>query len=441
MANVLVFGAGRSAGSLLLELSAYCRKHGHVLVVCDAHIPSWLEENGIQHQIFLLDHESSRKKWIEWSDIVLSLMPPALHLSIIHDCIQFRKHFINASYLSPEIEALRPQIEATGKLFLTECGLDPGIDHMSALAVTKSIKEKQGVIQSFTSFTGGLIAPESDTNPWHYKISWNPRNVVLAGQGTARFKQEGSPRLLPYHQLFSRTFSMEVPGLGTMEGYPNRDSVSYMPLYGMEEVSTFIRGTLRYPGYCAGWNALLQLGLTDDQVLIPEGIKTWSELLHALLPHIPGATVSQRLSAFLSKHCSSDPTLLEQLHWLDLTSDRPLPPGSITPAMALQALLEDKWKLSSQDRDLIAMQHEWIVQFSDGRKKIKSTLLVKGKNQHQTAMAQTVGLPMFIAARLLAEGQLSLTGLHRPLHSLLFEPILKALESYGIHFSESEEEV
>jgi saccharopine dehydrogenase-like NADP-dependent oxidoreductase len=431
--HIVVFGSGRSAGSLILGLLDYCRKAQHSLRVCDVKCPDWLQTLALDFKSLELSNEQARQGEVEKADIVLSLMPPALHLLLIQDCILFKKHFINASYLSPEIEALRSDIESTGKLFLVECGLDPGIDHMSAMKKTDELRAEGYQIKSFLSFTGGLVAPESDTNPWHYKISWNPRNVVLAGQGTARFRQDGSDRLVPYQHVFKRLFSFDIEGLGKMDGYANRDSLSYTPLYGMENAETFIRGTLRYPDYCQSWNLLVQLGLTDDAIEIPAGIKTWDQLLESYLPPSKGS-LSERLASYLQ----TDPTSIEfkNLTWLGVMDSLPISSSSITPAQALQALIEEKWKLNPSDLDMIVMQHEWLVTKGKEEKKVVSSLVLKGKPGIETAMAQTVGLPMAIAAMLLVEGKLTSTGLHRPITKEFYEPILGALKQLGIEFKE-----
>jgi saccharopine dehydrogenase-like NADP-dependent oxidoreductase len=431
MKTIVLFGAGRSAGSLILFLDEYCAAQQHRFILCDVQKPQWIQDlTATQFEIIQLENDMQRQSFIKSADVVLSLLPPALHTVIIKDCIQFKKHFINASYISPEAEELKNKIAATGKLFLLECGLDPGIDHMSAMEMTSKLREDGYTINSFLSFTGGLVAPESDTNPWHYKISWNPRNVVLAGLGTARFRQEGSDRLVPYTQLFKRLFSFEVKGLGPMDGYANRDSLSYQELYGMQQIDTFIRGTLRYPDYCQGWHLLVQLGLTDDAVALPS-VKTWKELLDVFLP--PSSDpFEKRISDYLNLPIESKE--LKNLLWLGIATDKALPPHVKTPAQALQCLIEEKWKLETNDLDLIAMQHEWVVTKNGNEKKVISSLVLKGRNNIETAMAQTVGLPMGIAAALLLEEKLTATGLHRPLLPEIYEPILQRLEMYGIVF-------
>lgn len=431
MKTIVLFGGGRSAGSLILFLDEYCAVQQHRFILCDVQKPQWVQSlAATQFETIQLENDAQRQSFIQSADVVLSLLPPALHTIIVKDCIRFKKHFINASYISPEIEELKNEIASTGKLFLLECGLDPGIDHMSAMEMTSRLRNEGYNINSFLSFTGGLVAPESDTNPWHYKISWNPRNVVLAGQGTARFRQEGSYRLVPYTQLFKRLFSFEVKGLGLMDGYANRDSLSYQELYGMQQIDTFIRGTLRYPDYCQGWNLLVQLGLTDDVVALPS-VKTWKELLDVFLP--PSSdTFEKRISDYLNVSIESKE--FKNLLWLGIATEKALPTQAKTPAQVLQSLIEEKWKLETNDLDLIAMQHEWIVCKNDEEKKVISSLVLKGKNNIETAMAQTVGLPMGIAAALLLENKLNATGLHRPLTPEIYEPILRRLEAHGIVF-------
>jgi len=350
------------------------------------------------------------------------------------------KHGTNmatASY-SAALLPLNEQAKKAGVTILMECGLDPGIDHMSAMEVIDSIKRDGGQLKSFRSYTGGLVAPESDDNPWGYKFSWNPRNVVVAGQGVCQYLQNGEYKYVPYHQLFRRIEDIDVPDFGAFEGYPNRDSLSYGSVYGIEDCPTVLRGTLRKPGYCSAWNVFVQLGMTDDtyQITNPDSL-THRAFLNSFLPYRPHDSVELKLAHYLGLGVNSPE--MKKIKWLGLFDEQKIPLKSATPAQVMQHILEKKWALKEGDKDMIVMYHHFVYATKKGElKETKSSLVVKGDGTDTgTAMAKTVGLPLAIATRMLAAEQLKgKVGIHVPTHADLYEPILRELEKdHGVKFT------
>ena len=420
MKKILLFGAGKSATSLIQYLIGVAAERDWRLVVAENNLP--LAESKIggvpcaRAVAINVAEEEQRDALVEQADIVISLLPPALHYQVALSCLKARRNLLTASYVDESIRALAPAVRENGLLFLCEMGLDPGIDHMSALHLIGEIKAAGNHrIRSFHSHTGGLVAPESDDNPWHYKISWNPRNVVLAGAAGAKFKADGQVVTRPYADLWEGGGSIAVPGIGPLAWYPNRDSLPYIDLYGLQEADSFIRTTLRHPDFCRAWGPIVRVGLTDDQRLIGSDVRTFADWSAPLLPLITADT--RPLFEFLG-----------------LLESESLPASATTSADILQYLLENRLAMRPQDKDMIVMQHE-IGFMRDGKRWMeKSTLVVKGQDHLHTAMAKTVGLPLGIAARLVLEGRIDLTGLHIPIVPELYLPVLKELEEQGIRF-------
>lgn len=417
MKKILLFGAGKSATSLIRYLIGIAAGRGWQLVVAENNVS--LAESKIGSAPcaraiqLMVEHEAERDALVGDADLVISLLPPALHYLVALSCLRAGKSLLTASYVDESIRALEPAIRDKGLLFLCEMGLDPGIDHMSALQMIGRIKASGGRIFSFHSHTGGLVAPESDDNPWHYKISWNPRNVVLAGSAGARYKENGQVVTRTYSDLFGSTGRISLPETGPLAWYPNRDSLPYIDLYELQGTDTFIRTTLRYPVFCRAWNAIVQAGLTDDRLLAGGlTIAAWSA------PLLPFVNDDNR-------------PLLEFLGFFE---PAPIPPQAQTSADILQFLLETRLAMRSDDKDMIVMQHE--IGFIRGEEKLveKSTLIVKGEDSLHTAMARTVGLPLGIAAKLILEGKIRLSGLHIPILPEIYDPVLAELEKEGIYF-------
>jgi saccharopine dehydrogenase (NADP+, L-glutamate forming) len=369
------------------------------------------------------------------------MLPAHLHPLIAHDCIKYRKNMLNASYVSKEMKLLHEKARERGIILLNECGLDPGLDHMTAMKSINEIRKKGGKLIAFKSYTGGLIAPESDDNPWHYKFTWNPRNVVLAGQGSAaKFIMRDLYKYIPYHKLFSRYELIDIDGLGTFEGYPNRDSLSYRDVYGLENIPTMLRGTLRNQGFCSSWDTFVQLGMTDDSYSIQNSESmTNREFTNSFLRYNIKDTVEDKLCDYLKIDKNSEN--FNRLEWLGLFSDSPLNIKNASPASILQMILEKKWSLKKGDKDMIVMQH--LIEYEmDGKIfEVKSSVVSKGDDEIQTAMSKTVGWPLAIAARMILEGVIFDKGVVVPTKEAIYLPVLKELEKMGIMFIVEESQI
>jgi saccharopine dehydrogenase-like NADP-dependent oxidoreductase len=421
MKRILVLGAGKSATCLIDYLTRVCTENHWVLTIGDADAEALrkkLQKSASVHPVRVnVENPDERKSLIENADLVISLLPPALHILIAGDCVENSKNLLTASYVDDEIRKLSPRIREKKLFFLCEMGLDPGIDHMSAMQIIHRIQGAGGNISVFRSHTGGLVAPESDDNPWHYKISWNPANVVKAGSAGAIFKEAGQIKKISYPDLFEKTGLVEIKPLGKFAWYPNRDSLAYIPVYGLESAHSFIRTTLRHPDFCAGWKNLVKAGLTDDETPVPSGIKTLIEWSRPILPFVN----------------ASNKYLYDQL---GLFENEPLPAGITRSAKILQYLLEKNWKMKDTDKDMILMLHEFEYELNNKKKFLQSSLIVKGENALRTAMAKTVGLPLGIAAKLVLENKIQLQGLHIPITQEIYEPVLNELALEGIRFRE-----
>jgi saccharopine dehydrogenase-like NADP-dependent oxidoreductase len=434
--KILILGIGRSTYFLLEYLNHLAGEqkiHAIAIDVQQELIEKRKAEfsriNFIQSQIdkHLID------TYVANADLVISMLPPAFHTTVAELCLQKGKHFFTASYVSAEIKAMHAEVEKKGLLFMMECGLDPGIDHMSALALIHSLKGQGAEITSFESFTGGLVHPDFLNPPWNYKVSWNPRNVVLAGQGTpAQYKEAGEIKYLPYQQLFTQPSAWQISAADVYEGYPNRDSLSYQSLYVLERTKTFIRGTLRYPGYCRGWNYLVQLGMTDDsKVLHEDSARTGRSFLANFLPVSEGD-----IEQSIQKTFGVD--ALPYFRALGLFDHEPISPAAATAAQILQSIIEKKWKLQQDDKDRIVMIHRLRYLLNGKEHIIQSSLLVDGDDAERTAMAKTVGLPLAIAVDLFLQGSIHSRGVQIPLTPEFYKPILKKLKTFGIVFNESD---
>jgi saccharopine dehydrogenase (NADP+, L-glutamate forming) len=438
MPTILLFGAGKSATSLIDYLADSCGDGSRKLLVAD--LDSALAAAKLKGRLHTealpvdLEQEDSRQQLIRQADVVISMLPAGLHPILAADCLKLGVHFFTASYESEALRAMRMEIEAKGLLFLNECGLDPGIDHLSALKIIHEAQSRGEIIRSFKSYCGGLLAPESEDNPWKYKFTWNPRNVVLAGQGMSKFLEHGEVKLVPYQQLFKRVETIHFPDLGDFDGYPNRDSLNYQSIYGLEEVDTLLRGTLRRAGFCKAWDVFVQLGMTDDtaSLQLPPG-STYRQFFNTFLPWSEQLSVEEKLAELIP---DLDFPTFEKLQWLGFFESKKLPKTEGSPAQLLQAILEEHWALQPADRDLIVMQHQFEIQTQTGIKKVISSLVDVGQDAVYTAMAKTVGLPLAIAVDLFLKGEISLRGLQLPVVPELYLPILEALEKEGIRFEE-----
>lgn len=382
---------------------------------------------------------AERADEITAADLVISMLPARFHPEIAEDCLNYNTHLITPSYVSPEMEAFHQEALDRGLIFLNEVGVDPGIDHMSAKKVLDFIAQEGGIPHIFESFTGGLIAPESDDNPWNYKFTWNPRNVVIAGQGgAAKFVQEGRYKYIPYNRLFRRTERIDIEGLGRFEGYANRDSLRYRSVYGLDAIPTIYRGTLRKKGFCRAWDCFVQLGATDDSYVM-DSSETMShrDFINSFLPYNVYDSVELKLRHYLK--IDLDDALWDKLLWLDVFSnEKKIGIKNATPAQCLQKILEDKWSLGEDDKDMIVMYHKFVYKKNEEFHEITSHMACIGEDRTYTAMSNTVGLPVAICAKLILTGQLKNRGVVMPIIPEVYNPVLDELEEYGIHFIEKE---
>lgn len=438
MKTILVLGAGKSAGALIDYLGNYVDSQGFKLIVADPNIEIASQKiasfTNAQALPFDVKDKDALHSLVNQADVVVSMLPAFLHPLVLEACIFLGKDMLTASYATAEIKKYESQVIEKGITVLMECGLDPGIDHFSALEIIERIKNKGGIITSFKSFCGGLVAPENDTNPWHYKFSWNPRNVILAGQGTAQYLDAGNIKYIPYQQLFNSAQQFDLGEMGVFEGYANRDSLSYLPIYDLPQIETFVRGTLRGEGYCKAWHLLVKLGLTDDSFIIPSSIKTWKKLISAFTP-TKSNDLQQDVADYLNISLNNE--AFQKLVWLGIFNDETLTLSNVSPATHLQALLEQKWKLEIGDKDRIIMIHEFEYLLNNQNQTLRASLDVIGEDENLTAMAKTVGLPLAKATELVLTKQWNKPGIHLPLDKKLYEPITQFIESKGIKFVES----
>ncbi len=441
MKKILILGAGLSSSSLIKYLLDHSNENNWKIRVGDVSLDIATKkienhENGEAIKFDVFD-EQQRNEEIENTDIVISMLPARFHHLVAEKCVQSGKHMVTASYVSKEVQALHDEAVSKNLLLLNEIGVDPGIDHMSAMKVIDEIKAKGGELLAFKSSTGGLVAPEFDNNPWNYKFTWNPRNVVVAGQSVAQYIDHGKYKYVPYNQLFKRTERMSILDVGEFEMYPNRDSLSYRKTYGLEDIPTLLRGTLRRPGYCAGWDIFVQLGATDDTYTVADSENlTYREFINSFLPYNVVDTIEQKLCDFLGINLNSE--TMSRLKWLGIFDDTKIGLSNATPAQILQKLLEEKWALGAEDKDMIAMQHQFDYVLDGKNKRITSSLVVRGKDQVHTAMSITVGIPVAIATKLFLNGVIKQKGVIVPTMKDVYEPVLKELEEYGIVFIEEE---
>ena len=439
MKRILVLGAGLSTTSLIKYILEQSDTHDWQVTLGD------IDNNRAKKKIdghpngiavtFDVFNEEQRDLFISSSDIVVSMLPARMHQLVAISCLKHRKNLVTASYVSEEIKQMDEQARKLGIIFLNEIGLDPGIDHMSAMKMINRIKAEGGKLDVFESNTGGLVAPGSDNNPWGYKFTWNPRNVILAGQHGARFLHNGKFKYVPYHKIFQRYEIIKVLDLGEFEVYPNRDSLKYKEEYGLDEISTMFRGTIRRPGFCDAWDALVQIGATDDSYVVEfPGEMTYRDFTNSFITYNITDPVETKLSHYLD--IPQDGEVMKKLEWLGLFDKKPVGIKNQTPARILQHLLQEKWKLDLVDKDMIVMQHQFEFMTGQKRNRIVSSLVVVGKDSQETAMSITVGLPVGIAVKLILEEKIHSTGVRIPTTPEFYDPVLNELEEFGICFIE-----
>jgi saccharopine dehydrogenase-like NADP-dependent oxidoreductase len=444
MRSILLLGAGRSASSLLQYLVEHAAAEDWHVTVAErdvGHARKLIRGSDGTARAVELDASDAdaRGSLIAKHDLVISMLPAFMHMDVMKDCLRLKRNVITPSYVPDALWPLDAEFRKADLTVLNEMGVDPGIDHMSAMRILDGLRAKGARMEAFESYCGGLVAPESDDNPWGYKFSWNPRNVVLAGQGSAaRYIHDGELKYIPYHKLFQRTVRVEIPGYGAYDGYANRDSLKYREIYGISDIPTMKRGTLRKEGYCAAWDAFVQLGCTEDgyAMELPQDA-TWPEFLRAFLTEDRN---SRDVRTTLGQYLTLDPEgeVMQKLDWLGLFDNGTIGEAGLSPAATLQKLLEKKWKLGPNDKDLLVMWHRFRYALNGKSSEIHATLTVTGEDTLHTAMARTVGLPIAIGAKLLLNGKIKERGVLLPVKPELYEPILDELATLGIAFTEKE---
>ncbi|MGB5821018.1 MAG: saccharopine dehydrogenase family protein [Saonia sp.] len=441
--KILVVGAGKSTSYLLDYFLAKAKDENLHLTIGDVN-PDSISDTVKSHPsctVLKLDvfNDEDRKNAVEKATIVVSMLPARFHIKVAEDCIAFSKHLITASYVNEEIKALDEAAKKKGLVFMNEIGVDPGIDHMSAMQIIDTIRGKGGKLLLFESFTGGLVAPESDNNLWNYKFTWNPRNVVVAGQGgAAKFIQEGTYKYIPYHKLFRRTEFLDIADYGKFEAYANRDSLKYREAYGLTDALTLYRGTMRRVGFSKAWNMFVQLGMTDDSYTIEDSENmSYREFTNLFLPYSPTDSVELKLRHYLK--IDQDDSIWSKLLELNLfDATKTIPLKNATPAQMLQGILEDSWTLADDEKDMIVMYHKFGFELQGKKQQIDANMVVLGESSTHTAMAKTVGLPVAIATLLILNKKITTPGVQIPIKKEVYEPILSELKDYGIVFNDYE---
>ncbi|MEM9856244.1 MAG: saccharopine dehydrogenase C-terminal domain-containing protein [Bacteroidota bacterium] len=442
MKTILILGAGRSATSLIDYLLKNAVENNWFIKIGDFNSNLAKDKcNGNENAEafeFDINDQEQRQSEIGKADLVISMLPARFHPLVAESCVAHSVNLITASYVSPELKTLDKEAQTKGIILLNECGLDPGIDHMSAMKVIDKIRNEGHELMAFETFTGGLLAPDqTDDNPWEYKFTWNPRNVVLAGQGIVKFIQEGKYKFIPYHKLFRRTEQVHIAGYGYFEGYANRDSLKYLDVYGLRGINTIYRGTFRKPGFCRAWDVFVQLGATDDTYQM-EGVEKMShrDFINSFLSYNPNDSVELKLAHYMG--LDMDGPEMHRLKWAGIFEDEPVGLAEGTPAQVLEHILKKKWTLNDRDRDMIVMWHKFEYLENGAPREINSTLIAEGDDPVNTAMSKTVGLPIGIAAKLILNGKISLTGVQIPIKPEIYEPILEELEELGFVMKEEQ---
>ena len=435
--KIFIIGAGRSASSLIKYLIDESVENDFEIKVGDRDLSLVEDKIGTHDRAsaisFDVFNDAQRIEEIQKADIVISMLPASLHFKVAQDCVKYKKNLVTASYVSEEIQSLDAQAKENGVLLLNEIGLDPGIDHMSAMKIIDEIKAKGGELKSFKSYCGGLVAPESVSSPWQYKFTWNPRNVVLAGQGTAQYIRNGKYKYIPYHRLFKRTESISILQQGKFEAYANRDSLSYREVYGLKNIPTLLRGTLRRPGYCESWDLFVELGMTDDSYQMDVSGMTYHDFLNSFMREANNTSQEH-----LKSHFGISETVLTKFDWLGFFGDTKIELQMATPAQVLQNILESKWTLGVNDKDMVVMQHQFVYELEGSEHELHSSFVTFGEDQTYTGMAKTVGLPVGVATKLILKGVIKGEGVKVPVSEEIYNPVLAELEKFGIEFTEEE---
>lgn len=435
MKNILVIGAGRSSSSLIKYLLEKSVESNWSVTIADQSLELAEQKAANNHRAkaikFNVMDDEQRALQIQKADLVASLLPETHHIHVVKDCIKHRVHLVTASYVSAQMAGFDEEVKDAGLIFLNEMGLDPGIDHMDTMRILSKVKAKGGNIISLRSFGGGLVTPDCDDNPWGYKITWNPMNVVIAGMASARYVKDGKLKIVPYNRLFRDIHYVDVPGLGRFESYPNRDSIKYRRIYNVPKISNVYRGSMRKMGFCKAWDALVQIGLTDNRYIVPDSHKlSYNDWLSFYLEKKNGMDTKQALIKFLNESEGSD--ILKKIKWLGLLSDDKIKLKDASPAEILLDLLKKKLKFKETDTDMVILQTEVEYEIENRIERMTSSLIVNGKPGFNTAMSATVGLPLGIGVRMILENKIKEQGVIIPIHPDIYKPAMKELSEFGI---------
>ena len=440
MRNILIIGAGKSTPYIVKYLMAKSSDENLFLTIGDLNLNN-AKKLSTSHTNFraikfdILNRKNSSEQ-ISKSDIVISMLPARFHVLVAKECLKYKKSLLTASYISDEMNELDKEVKSNGIIFMNEIGLDPGIDHMSAMKIIDQIKDDGSELVMFKSYTGGLIAPESDNNLWNYKFTWNPRNVVLAGQGgDAKFIEKNKYKQIPYNELFKNTEPLEIDKYGDFEAYANRDSLKYQNIYKLNNIETLFRGTIRRAGFCNAWDVFVSLGMTDDSYKIKNShMMSYREYVNYFL----SSNLNESIESKIKKKLEIDEknVIWDKLLELDIfNSAKQISLKNATPAQILEYILLQNWQLEKNDKDMVVMYHKFGYKKNKKLYQIDSTMVSIGEDETYTAMAKTVGLPLAIAAIAILNKKIKSIGVQLPTSKEIYLPILKELEKSNMELN------
>lgn len=436
MQELLLFGGGRSSYFLIDYLLRHARDGDWRLTVADAK-PQSVETHFAPHDRLAISRmniyqDDDRRRLIRQADLVLSLLPPSLHPLVAADCVDIGRNMMTASYVSPEIDRMDGDLRRKGLFFLMETGFDPGMDHLSAMQEIDALRDAGCTLESFRSYAGGLMNEPASQNPWGYRVSWSPLNIVHAGKEGARYRLLGHEKFVPYARIFQEIHEVNIPGLGPLEAYCNRNALQYLRPYRITDIPTMVRYTLRRPGFCRGWDQMVHLGMTRDHIRF-EGLQheTYRDFTARMTPMLPEAFEA----AMQERKQQPEDRFPHQLEALGLMSAAPLQVDTASPANVLGRALIEHLSMRPQDRDLTVMLHRMGYRDAQGvRRERRVVLMQQGDDPVRTAMARCVGWPLAIAARLYLQKKFRPIGIQIPVERTLYEPVMAELKQLGLSF-------